>query len=69
MEEEILHLTEQSGFASFIWVKCKIYLRFTLPLPQTAVAKFAVMERKIMIFISNFRSKTAFPCSICVNDR
>ena len=34
-----LHLTRLNVFTRFSGVKCKIYLRFTLSLLQTAVAK------------------------------
>ena len=32
----VLHFTSHFSFACFSRVKCKVYLRFTLPLPQMA---------------------------------
>jgi len=41
LSKNSLHLTEQSGFACFSRVKCKIYLQFLLSLPQTVAANKA----------------------------
>jgi len=36
----VLHFTSHFRFARFCGVKCKVYMQFTLALPQTAAAKF-----------------------------